>query len=479
MPTWLAAAVVLLAAWALLDRLLVPGVRWFLRRRVERALEEVNQRLQLRIQPFKLTKRRVLIDRLVYDRQVVATAEETSSEEGAPREVVMARVERYADEIVPAFNAYLYFRFGYWLGRNVARTLYRVRVGVADPKALMSVDRDATVVFVMNHRSNMDYVLVSYLAAERTALSYAVGEWARIWPLETLIRSMGAYFVRRRSRNALYRKVLERYVGMASREGVTQAVYPEGGLSRDGRLQPPKLGLLDYMLRGFDREAHRDIVFVPVGINYDRVLEDRTLLLDTLDDAADRPGALAALGTTLTFIGNNIGLWLSGRWHRFGYACVNFGVPTSARRFLEDRDLDLRTESRAERFARIAELADELMCSVGAVVPVTPVALVATALVENEGRSLSELELKGEVQGLIERLEEADAMVYIPRQDRDYAIGFGLQALAKRHLVVETDGLYGLNPDERPVIAYYANSIAHLLADRRTGTSQTAAPPST
>ena len=104
----------------------------------------------------------------------------------------------------------------------------------------------------MNHRSNMDYVLVSFLAAERVALSYAVGEWARIWPLQGLIRAMGAYFVRRNSGDPLYRMVLQRYVQMATEGGVPQAMYPEGGLTTDGRLREPKLGLLDYMLKGFD-----------------------------------------------------------------------------------------------------------------------------------------------------------------------------------------------------------------------------------
>jgi len=134
-----------------------------------------------------------------------------------------------------------------------------------DDEGLSRVDPDASVVFVMNHRSNMDYVLVSYLAAEKTALSYAVGEWARIWPLQSLIRSMGAYFVRRDSGDPLYRRVLERYVQMAAEAGVVQAMFPEGGLTRDGALRPPRLGLLDYMLRDYD-PARRDLVFVPVGL---------------------------------------------------------------------------------------------------------------------------------------------------------------------------------------------------------------------
>ncbi len=117
-----------------------------------------------------------------------------------PREVALDQVQRYAREIVPAFNAYVYFRIGYWIGKKVsqfavprAHRLYRRR------RPRRASPEQATVVFVMNHRSNMDYVLAAYLAADQAALSYAVGEWARIWPLQQLIRSMGAYFVRRNS----------------------------------------------------------------------------------------------------------------------------------------------------------------------------------------------------------------------------------------------------------------------------------------
>src|SRR3954469_16571072 len=304
LPLWLVVVLFLLAAWAALDRLLMPGARWYLRRRVNRVIDELNTRLRLKIPPFHRTKRRVLIDRLVFDPAVVEAVDAHAREQGVPRGVLASRVERYAREIVPAFNAYFYFRIGYWLSKRVAQLLYRVRLGFSDEAGLAAVTPGSTVVFLMNHRSNMDYVLMGYLAADRTALSYAVGEWARIWPLQTLIRSTGAYFVRRSSGDPLYRRVLERYIHMATSRGVPQAVYPEGGLSRDGRLRPPKLGLLDYMLRSFDPQGDRDLVFIPVGINYDRVLEDRTLLLDlppTSEAKAARPGLLGAVSTTLRF----------------------------------------------------------------------------------------------------------------------------------------------------------------------------------
>ena len=478
LPLWLAILLVILASWAALDRLLVPSVRWYLRRRVNRVIDELNTRLRLEIPPFHRTRRQVLIDRLVYDPKVVQAVDEHARETGMPREVALARVERYAREIVPAFNAYFYFRVGYWISKRVARFLYRVRLGFSDEAGLAAVAPSSTVVFLMNHRSNMDYVLVAYLAADRTALSYAVGEWARIWPLQTLIRATGAYFVRRGSGNPLYRRVLERYIHMATAGGVTQAVYPEGGLSRDGRLRPAKLGLLDYMLRGFDPAGERDLVFIPVGINYDRVLEDRTLLLDAPAPAGEegegraRKGPVQAAATTLRFALRNVGLMARSRWYRFGYACVNFGSPISMRRYLSERGLDLRPLNRDQRFAAIDRLAKELMAGIGEVIPVLPVPLVATELVrsfEEGGGALSELDLKARVHRRIANLEGAGAHVYVPRRDQDYAVEAGLRALTLRHLVEERDGLYAARPEEIAVLRYYANSLEHLQTGPAAG----------
>jgi glycerol-3-phosphate O-acyltransferase len=459
LPLWLFLLLAALALWATLDRLLMPGVRWFLRQRANRLIDEVNARLKLEIRSFQRTKRQVLVDRLMYDPKVLEAAEALSRDEGIPREVVLARVERYAKEIVPAFNAYFYFRIGTWISRRVARLLYRVRLGFSDEAGLAAVAPHSTVVFLMNHRSNMDYVLVAYLAADRTALSYAVGEWARIWPLHTLIRATGAYFVRRNSGDPLYRRVLERYIHMATSSGVTQAVYPEGGLSRDGHLRKPRLGLLDYMLRGFDTQGERDLVFIPVGINYDRVLEDRTLLLDVQPESQRKP----ALGTTLRFVARNLNLMLRSRWHRFGYACVNFGTPLSMRQWVAERGADFRSLTKEERSVWLERLGSDLMEAIGEVIPVLPVPLVATVFLQ-AGEPLSELEIKARAFRLMQELETAGAHVYIPRKDQDYAIEAGLRMLTQRHLVEEKDGLFTERPEERAALAYYANSIEHLTA---------------
>jgi glycerol-3-phosphate O-acyltransferase len=460
-PLWLAVVAGVLAAWAAYDKLLMPALRWFLAGRTNVVLEEVSTRLRISVRPFQRTRRQILIHRLLGDPKVQTAVEQYAAQHKVPLPVVLATVERYAREIVPAFNAYLYFRIGNWIGRKVSQGLYRVRLGFVDTEALKAVPENATVVFVMNHRSNMDYILAGYLAADQAALSYAVGEWARIWPLAALIRSMGAYFVRRNSKDELYRRVLERYIAMATQAGVPQAVFPEGGLTRDGLMREPRLGVVDYMLRGFWLDGARDLVFVPLGLNYDRVLEDRTLLLSA-DPNARKPGRFWAAWNTFGFAANNLRLMLKSSWRRFGYACVNFGAPVSMREYCAQRGLDFQKLSGDERKRAIGDLGSHLMSAVGRIVPVVPVPLIATVFLNNDPKPISELELKSQVEQLIEKLETAGAHVYIPRKDLDYAVTVGLRMLTLRRLVEEKDGLYAARPTDLPLVRYYANSIAHL-----------------
>jgi glycerol-3-phosphate O-acyltransferase len=462
LPLWLFLLLLALAALAALEWLLLPSVRWYFRRKVRGVIDEISVRLNIDIPQFKLTRRQVLIDRLFHDPKVQAAADEYGREHKLPRSVALQQVDRYAREIVPAFNAYLYFRIGYWLAKSFARFIYRVRLGYTDSAAIAAINPKSTVVFVMNHRSNMDYILVAFLAAERVALSYAVGEWARIWPLQGLIRAMGAYFVRRNSGDPLYRMVLQRYVQMATEGGVPQAMYPEGGLSVDGRLRPPRLGLLDYMLKSFDPAGERDLVFIPVGINYDRVIEDRTLLLK-LEDKPPRRGLASTLAVTLAFVSRQFAYMLLGRWYRYGYACVNFGKPLSMRDYVMRSGIDFRSIADSERKEAVAQVGQLLMTEIGRIVPGLPVSLVATVLLRQPERALSELELKSSVSELIQRIEAIGAHVYVPRTDRDYAITVGLRMLVLRHLVTESDGLFSASPGEMKALSYYANSIAHLL----------------
>ena len=275
------------------------------------------------------------------------------------RDVLIHRVERYAREIVPAFNAYVYFRVGYWLAKKVAQhALPRPPRLHATTAALAAIDPSSTVVFVMNHRSNMDYVLVSFLAAERAALSLRGRRVGADLAAAGADPRDGRVLRAPQLRRPLYRRVLERYVQMATEAGVPQAVYPEGGLTRDGRLREPKLGVLDYMLRGF-RPARR----ARPGVHAARASTTTACSRTARCCSTDRrrhAGRAKAAGDHAAFVARNVRPDAAQPWHRYGYACVNFGTPVSMRAYCRERGFDFRAR-REERHAAIAGLGAELM----------------------------------------------------------------------------------------------------------------------
>lgn len=456
-PGWLYILLLLAAAYAVIVSILFPSVRWFVQRRLNRAVAKLNTSLSIKIKPFQQTKRQVLIDQLVFDPEVVAVIDQVARETNVPREALLLDVKRYAREIVPSFNAYVYYQLGYWFAKWISRFLYRIRVSAVDQQMLSTLDEDSTVVFVMNHRSNMDYVLICYLAAEQVTLSYAVGEWARVFPLESLIRAMGAFFVRRGSQNVLYRKVLGRYVHMATQSGVCQAVFPEGGLSRDGNVAEPKIGFLDYMLRNYDHRTDRNITFIPVGINYDRVIEDKNLI--HWDDKTRRLSHWQTFLRVLKFLRVNIFSGSRSRWQRYGYAGVNFGIPFDMREYCEKHNLIFRHLEQRDRIPAVTALAAELMDAVRYVIPVLPVPVIATVFSRHKGQALRSLDIIAGCDTVIDEMISAGAAIREEQKPRHKTIAAALENLRHRHILFESDDSFRVNPDFERLIDYYANSI--------------------
>ena len=451
LPLWLLILILGFAAVTFASHFLFPSVRWFFRKRAEKALAQLNARLDRPIEWFKLARRQDMIVRLTYDPKVMEAVADHAAETGVPGAVAFEEARRYAREIVPGFSATLYFGVATRLARWISRGLYRVRIGKVDPALSGNLDRKATVIFVINHRSNMDYVLVTWLVANRSALSYAVGEWARIWPFSRMIRAMGAYFIRRGSRNTLYRRVLARYVQMATQEGTTQAIFPEGGLSLDGRVGPARMGLLNYIVAGAGPD--RDVLFVPVGLAYDRVLEDRILV--AAGQAGERKFR-AGIGSIVVFVLANVWRKLRGRFMGFGTAAAGFGPPVSLNAF--------RT---AHPDASVEALGSLLMAEIEKVVPVLPVPLVAAAL---QASPQDRAALMDRVAQLVAQLEAAGAVLKLPPQGLTQLVEEGLSPLVARGLI---DGALQPSENAAPVIAFYAAPVLQRLeaasaAARRT-----------
>lgn len=442
LPLWLFVLIMLFAAVTALSHFLLPSVRWFFRRRLEKAVKRLNTRLKRPIEPFKLARRYDMIQRLIYDPDVTREIVNYARENGVPENVAFEKARDYAREIVPSFSAFAYFSFAIRLTRLLANFVYRIERSDVNDRILSGIPKDATVVFVMNHRSNMDYVLVTYLAARDSALSYAVGEWARVWPLSWLIKSLGAYFIRRRARGALYRKVLARYVQMATAGGVNQAFYPEGGLSLTGKLQKPKMGLMSYLVEGFDPEGGRDVVFVPVAINYDRVLED--IVLIAAHERGDRRFG-ARISVVVGFVLRKLWQKVTFQETRFGTAAVTFGTPLSLR------------EAGAQ--VQVETLSHELMGRIAGVMPILAVPAVCHVLLGEQG--IEDTALRRQAAALFDAVPEDYRVV--DAADRPLEISRAIEGLVNRKLIEERDGGWHVIEGKQAILRFYANSIAHYF----------------
>jgi glycerol-3-phosphate O-acyltransferase len=148
-------------------------------------------------------------------------------------------------------------------------------------------------------------------------------------------------------------------------------------------------------------------------------------------------------------------LWnrITGRYHRYGYAAVSFGDPLSLTDFLDQRHEDPPSA-----------LGLELMGRIAAVMPVTPVPLVAHALHDGV-RSVVALDAL--VRRRIEAAQARGVTVHIPRDDIAYTIETGLRALIERRIVTRTGDTLVLDSTGpgAELVAFYAASVAHLMRD--------------
>ena len=444
---------------------LVALLGWFGRQVVRRWAQRTLLRFRARLDRYKLVASALVKDELLADPVIEAAISQAAGAQGLRSAQVRKRVAEYVDEIVPFFNVLSYYKIGYNLSKTLTKLFYKVTVEYQDDEALERIPKHDVVVYLMNHRSNMDYVVVTYVLAQVVSISYAVGEWARTWPLEYIFKTFGSYFVRRKFRDPLYHIVLERYVQLITRHRVTQGIFPEGGLSRDGTLRPPKIGLLDHIVRTLaDPRFDGDIWLVPVALNYDRVLEDRTLTRELVVGAPPRSRVGQFFGW-IGFAGWNGIQVLTGQQQRYGRVAVNFATPVSVREWLGRQPAGILELERAGRLSHIQRLADEMMGRIGSVIPVTAVPLAAAALLSFEGSVVPVDQLLDRLEEFRGRLASQEAKVVraeLPVQDIwDRA----WRTFRARRWVVRDGATVVVLPNARPLLQYYANGIRHLLPE--------------
>jgi glycerol-3-phosphate O-acyltransferase len=408
------------------------------------------------------------------DEQIARAVQTDARDTGLSVPQVWRKVEQYIDEIVPFFSILAYYRFGYLVSRMLLNVFYKVSAEQHGKLGASTLPKDAIVVYLMNHRSNADYVVVGYVLTGQVAISYAVGEWARAFPLEYVFKSFGSYFIRRKFREPLYHKVLERYVQLITRNGVTQGIFPEGGLSRDGKLRSAKIGLLDYIIGVARDPEYRDRIYlVPVAINYDRVLEDRSLLRELAVTKGERtPPRSVQFGEVVRYLWWNAGRIVFRRWKRYGRAAVTIGDPVSLKPWFEEQEATgegIFDIPRHERLAKVQSLCDEMMARIGAIIPVTPVTLACAAIQSLDSDFIPRDKLLQRMSDMRDVLAELNARTIRSEGPIEEIFDRAWKMLSMRRMLAESGDGYAVLPRGLGLTSYYANSIAHLLGPFEEG----------
>ncbi|HEX7418261.1 MAG TPA: 1-acyl-sn-glycerol-3-phosphate acyltransferase [Thermoanaerobaculia bacterium] len=439
----------------------------------KRAAKRLQRSRRIHIDEYKLKKRHADIELEVFGSREVVTAIQTYAKENhVTTEAAMKRAREYLREIVPKFNLLAYYRVGAPVARALMYFLYWV---VVERKTILDFNERAsrgTTVFVINHRSNADYVLVAHMLFKFISLSYAVGEWARVWPLNHVFKWFGAYFIRRRYREPLYHAVLSNFVQTITKNGVTQGIFIEGGLTRDGAFRKPKVGMLDYIVTSKrDPGFNMPLTIIPTSINYDRVLEDRNLT-DEFLGREDRATRTQKLATTFQFLFKNSLRSMFRRFKRYGYAVVAFGEPISVDDFVRQHPA-LVSNDFNERKPELQRLADLIMTEISGALPVTPVPLVARIFSDHGDTPVTEQRILDEIQ---RHRNEWPNRVWVLREKppaETWATARGILIL--RHLIVQEPNGWTWDPNQLLLRDFYANSLLTYAEVKMRGWPERAA----
>ena len=219
------------------------------------------------------------------------------------KKTTLTKVERRAESVareIAADYSYLVVRVGERLLGRLWNHIYE-GVTVRGTERLQALARDNTLVYVPCHRSHIDYLLLSYVIhrAGLTVPHVAAGANLNLPIIGGLLRRGGAFFLRRSFKDdELYGEVFAAYVHEVLKRGFPMEYFVEGGRSRTGRMLPPKAGLISMTVQSYLREHSRPLLFVPVYIGYEKLIEGGSYT-EELSGASKRKESVVGLLSTI------------------------------------------------------------------------------------------------------------------------------------------------------------------------------------
>ena len=399
-----------------------------------------------------LSHRRTLLDELLAAPAVDAAIMTVAEASERPRHRVAAQAYRYASEIA-SDQSYRVIRFFSIILTWLWNRLYN-GIEVSHLERVRAVSDNAEIVYVPCHRSHIDYLLLSYVLYHNgLALPHiAAGINLNLFLVGPLLRRAGAFFMRRSFKeDLLYKAVFDEYIHLLLSKGYSLEYFVEGGRSRTGGMLTPRPGMINMTLRGYYRDHHRDIQFVPVYFSYERVLEISSYL-DERKGHQKKTESLRDLFGVFRYFKLD-----------FGQVSVNFGEPISLEQFLSNRvDSDLEKIEPDKHKAICRELGHHIVQGINAAIPVNPTQILATLFVHAGHLEIPEERLRRQLRFLT-TLIEADQISSIFDQSDAQIIDYFLSTSGAERQLRDGEPMITITPGGLIDMRYYSNSVTHLF----------------
>ncbi len=403
-----------------------------------------------------LSHRRTLMTEVLRGRAVRALVAQEAIDRNIPRREALQSAKAMFEEIAANYS-HIFVRLMERVFRRLWTRIYD-GVVVAHADTIATVAAGNELVYVPCHRSTMDDVLMPYaIYSHGFAVPHiAAGINLNLPVVGPLLRKGGAFFMRRSFRGSpLYSAVFTRYLGAIMARGHPIQYFIEGGRSRTGRSLSPKTGMLSMTLRSYLRQPVRPIMFVPVYIGYERVMEVDSYVGELSGKPKEKETLLGFL-RSLKHLREN-----------FGHVHVNIGEPIALAPLLDQYQPEWRDklgqEGRAAVGPAVDALAQRIMRNIHAAAAVTPVNLLATVMLATPKQVMRETDLRRQLALYLQLLRDApySERVTVTELGAVQIIAHGLKAGI---LTRVGEDVLGLAERHATAMVYYRNNVLHLIA---------------
>ncbi len=432
-------------------------------RKLARVLRTHFRRIRAAVIGPDLSHRRNVVDSVLHAEPVREAIVSLASKEDIPHEKAHRRAEGMMREIAADYSHTVVRSASFALSWFWNKVYDGISMHHFDAARAAAPGHE--VIYVPCHRSHADYLLLSYqLQASGVVVPHiAAGVNLNLPVLGSFLRRGGAFFMRRSFRgSALYSTIFKEYMAQLIDRGVPLEYFIEGGRSRTGRLLKPRAGMLSMTLRAFLRAPRRPVLFQPVYIGYEKLMEGKSYIGELSGQPKEKENWLALLRGARKVLKQH-----------YGHVTLSFGEPVELNRVLDDcasdwrEHADLDPEAKPEWLSRtVDELAERIQVNINASADANPVNLLALVLLSTRKHAVAEADLLAQLELLKALLTE-----------RPYAERVTVTSLAPADIVAHGEAMGWIRRIRHPqgdvlvtegeqavLLSYFRNNVLHLVA---------------